>query len=67
MSNDSKGWNIFMDDTEPEKVVPMNWMLSTLELERLTLLKVMIINALRPERTLYALDMYVTSGIIIII
>jgi len=43
----------------------MNWMNSTLELERLTLLKVMIINALRPERTLYALDLYVTSGIII--
>lgn len=61
MMNHNNEWNTFMDHPEPENVMPTSWQNATQDLERVTLLKAMVINALRPERILYALDMYITS------
>lgn len=66
-------WLDVLDGPEPEKSVPLSWATATgsgspregsgvaVAPERAALLIVMIIRALRPERTLHALEGYITA------
>lgn len=55
-------WMAVMTGSEPEKSVPLTWSAERLSPERAALLTVMIIRALRPERTLPALEGYISAA-----
>ena len=63
LSGSSEAWVAFMQDAEPERIVPLESIIGTeqqVSEERLALLKIMVMKALRPERVSHTLEEYVT-------
>jgi dynein heavy chain 1 len=54
-------WIQVMEDAEAEKIVPVDWLPDNCPQERATLLKALVIRALRPERVLVALEDYISA------
>ena len=64
LTSDSDAWIQFIEDAEPEKIVPIKWIKPQTggdAPQRVALLQLLIIKAFRPERILFALDMYVSA------
>ena len=73
--DEAKQWESFFNHDEPETVIPLSWMskgssttssttsphVITDAPERTALLKAMLVRCVRPERTLNALERYVTA------
>ena len=59
--SDSVRWIQVLEEVEAEKLVPEDWLPENCPPERATLLKAIVIRALRPERVLVALEAYISA------
>jgi dynein heavy chain 1 len=58
----NKNWQNILICDEPENMIPTDWLnAGDTKKERISLLKILIVRALRPERTLYALSNYISD------
>ncbi|RYH06718.1 hypothetical protein EON65_42550, partial [archaeon] len=60
LSGNAEAWNAFMENPEPELVVPLDWVPAGLSKEREALMKAVVIRAIRPERVLFSLEEYIS-------
>ena len=57
----SEKWAAMLTATDPEQKVPIDWVAPNVNPIRIALLRLLVIKAIRPDRLMSAVDMYVTA------